>query len=145
MYRYDEDKEVKNNSSIAFVLSYHNHRVLFSADSCSTILMKGLKDAHFLKDGGTKLDLMQIPHHGSNRNSSFDFLKCIECPQYVITGNGENKHKLPDKETIARLVAANPEGCELHFSCHNNKLREIFEDEEKLNLKVYYEAKFEFE
>lgn len=145
MYRYDEDKEVKNNSSIAFVLSYHNHRVLFSADSCSTILMKGLKDAHFLKDGGTKLDLMQIPHHGSNRNSSCDFLKCIECPQYVITGNGENKHKLPDKETIARLVAANPEGCELHFSCHNNKLREIFEDEEKLNLKVCYEAKFEFE
>lgn len=143
--RYDEDKEVKNNSSIAFVLTYHNHRVLFAADSCSTILMKGLKDARFLKDGEMKLDLMHIPHHGSCRNSSCVFLKSIECPQYIITGNGENRHKLPDKETIARLLAANPEGCELHFTGQNNKLREIFEDEENLNLKVCYDTKFEFE
>lgn len=142
---YDEDKEVKNNSSIAFVLTYHNHQLLFAADSCSTILMKGLKDALILNDGVARMDLMHIPHHGSCRNSSYDFLKSIECPKYIITGNGENKYKLPDKETIARLVAANPEGCDLHFTSHNNKLREIFADEGNLNLRVCYMAEFELE
>lgn len=141
---YDEDKDVKNNSSIAFVLSYKKHSILFAADSCSTILMKGLTDTGFVKNGKVKFDLMHIPHHGSSRNSSYLFLETIECPKYIITGNGLNRYKLPDKETIARLVAINPEGCELHFTEMNSKLQEIFEGEANHHLTVCENATFTF-
>lgn len=90
-------------------------------------LSDGLKNANMLKDGNFKFDLMHIPHHGSSRNSSFVFLKDIICPKYVISGNGANRYHLPDKETIARLIAANPMGCELHFTQMNFKLKEILQ------------------
>lgn len=142
---YEEDKEVKNNSSIAFVLTYSGHRILFAADSCATILMRGLKDTDFMQDGKVKLDLLHIPHHGSSRNSSSDFFKAIDCPKYVISGNGENRYKLPDKETIARLIGVNPAACELHFTAPNSKLKEIFEGEQGYSLNVCYGANFVFE
>lgn len=143
--RYNEDNEVKNNSSIAFVLSYHDNQILFSADSCSTILMKGLEAADLVKEGRVKLNLVHIPHHGSSRNSSFDFFKSIDCQQYIVTGNGDNKYKLPDKETIARLIAANPSGVNLHFTEWNSILQEIFSEEEECNLELSNEVKFVFE
>ena len=145
LMQYKEDNDVKNNSSIAFVLSYHGYNLLFSADSCSTLLFDGLKDGNILKDGKYKFDLMHIPHHGSCRNSSFVFLKDIICPKYVISGDGTNIHRLPDKETIARLNAANPMGCELHFTQMNFKLKEIFSNDDCGNLKVINDANFTFE
>ncbi len=69
----------------------------------------------------------------------------VECPKYVITGNGENRYKLPDKETIARLNAAYPNGCELHFTQMNSKLQKIFEGEDGHRLKVCEGARFAFE
>lgn len=143
--QYEEDKDVKNNSSIAFVLSYHGYNLLFSADSCSSLLSDGLKNTNMLKDGDFKFDLMHIPHHGSCRNSSFVFLKDIICPKYVISGNGANRYHLPDKETIARLNAANPTGCELHFTQMNFKLKEIFANDDCGNLKIIDDANFTFE
>ena len=143
--QYEEDNDIKNNSSIAFVLSYHGFNLLFSADSCSSLLSDGLKNANMFKDGKFKFDLMHIPHHGSCKNSSFTFLRDIICPQYVITGNGANRYHLPDKETIARLIAANPMGCELHFTQLNSKLKEIFANDDCGNLKVIDDANFTFE
>ena len=141
--QYDEDDEVKNNSSIAFVLSYHEHQLLFAADSCASILMNGLQVLN--KEGKLKLDLMHIPHHGSCRNSSTSFFRNIECPHYVITGNGTNRYQLPDKETIARLMSANPSGCELHFTQMNSKLYEIFANDDCGNLTVIDDANFTFD
>lgn len=92
-----------------------------------------------------RLDLMHIPHHGSYRNTSTSFLTNINCSKYVITGNGANRYQLPDKETIARLIAANPSGCELHFTQMNSKLKEIFDNDDCRNLKVFGEANFIFE
>lgn len=145
MESYEEDSEVKNNSSIAFILSYHGYNLLFSADSCSSLLSDGLKKVNILKDGKYKFDLMHIPHHGSCRNSSFVFLNDIICPKYVISGNGVNRYYLPDKETIARLNVANPMGCELHFTQMNFKLKEIFANDDCRNLKVIDNANFTFE
>lgn len=143
--QYEEDNEVKNNSSIAFVLSYHNHQLLFAADSCSSILMKGLIRTAIMKEGKLKLDFMHIPHHGSCRNISTLFFKNIDCSLYVITGNGANQYHLPNKETIARLIAANPSGCELHFTQVNSRLKQIFADDDCGNLKVVDGACFTFE
>lgn len=143
--QYEEDTEVKNNSSIAFVLFYHGHQLLFAADSCASILQTGLSLFEKQENGKLKLDLMHIPHHGSCRNTSFAFFESIECPRYVITGNGTNRYQLPDKETIARLIAANPSGCELHFTQMNSKLEEIFEGDDCGNLSVFGEANFTLE
>lgn len=142
--KYEEDKEVKNNSSIAFIITFKSYRLLFAADSCTSILKAGLEKMKMYENGTLKLDFMHIPHHGSSRNTSIEFLRSIHCQRYMITGNGENRYKLPDKETIARLIFANPSGCEIHFTQLNSKLKEIFEDDEHDNLTIVSEAIFNF-
>ena len=64
--QYDEDDEVKNNSSIAFVLSYHGYQLFFTADTCSTILMNGLKSTQMMNGEKLKFDLIHNSHYGSN-------------------------------------------------------------------------------
>lgn len=141
---YEEDSEVKNNSSIAFVLTYKTYNILFTGDSCSSLLLDGVKRANMISGNKLRLDLMHIPHHGSNRNSSLGLFQSVDCSKYVITGNGENRYRLPNKETIARLLAANNNGIEIHFPKLTGKLKDIFlEDDLKLN--VCEGAEFFFE
>lgn len=141
---YQEDDDVKNNSSIAFLMIYQRVNLLFTADSCSSILMDGLN--RFIMSGRDKLKLnfMHVPHHGSSRNSSLEFLKKIESPLFVVTGDAMNPYNLPDKETIARLMAAYPDGFELHFPQLNFCLNSIFAKETMGNMKVCDGANFNF-
>ena len=142
---YSEDKSVTNRSSIAVVLTYNEHRFLFSADSCSSILKEGLISQGFIRNGIGKFDMTHIPHHGSCRNTSNEFLEMIDCDSFVITGNGRNKYNLPDKETIARLIAAKPEGFSLHFSNYNSTIDQIFDNERVDPFKVCKKAEFSYE
>lgn len=142
---YSEDNSVTNRSSIAVVITFHERSFLFSADSCSSILREGLISQGFVRHGVAKVDMMHIPHHGSCRNTSREFLDMIDCENYVITGNGRNKYHLPDKETIARLKAANPGGFSLHFSNYNSTIEQIFENETDQSLNVCPIAEFTYE
>jgi len=142
---YSEDKSVTNRSCIAVVLTYNEHNLFFSADSCSSILRDGLISQGFVRNGLAKFDMMHIPHHGSCRNTSKEFLEMINCDCFVITGNGRNKHNLPDKETIARLIAAKPEGFSLHFSNYNSTIDQMFDNERVNFFKVYRKAEFSYE
>ncbi|MBQ0087850.1 MAG: MBL fold metallo-hydrolase [Prevotellaceae bacterium] len=142
---YSEDKSVTNRSSIAVVITSHERNLLFSADSCSSILKDGLISQGFVQHGVARVDVMHIPHHGSCRNTSKEFLDMIDCDNYVITGNGRNKYHLPDKETIARLKAANPRGFSLHFSNYNSTIEQIFENEKDESFNVCPKAEFTYE
>ena len=57
--------------------------------------------------GGTlEVDLVKMPHHGSDRNVDEDFLKRVTAPAYLFTGNGE--HGNPERETFRMLAEARP-------------------------------------
>lgn len=142
---YTEDKSVTNRSSIAVVITFGELNFLFSADSCSSILKEGLVSQGFARQGLAKFDMMHIPHHGSCRNTSKEFLDMIDCDNYVITGNGRNKYHLPDKETIARLKATKQGVFSLHFPNYNSTIEQIFENEKDGSFKVCPKAEFSYE
>ena len=70
-------------------------------------ILKGVEEIG-LVEAGKKLavDLLKMPHHGSDRNVDEDFLKRVPADQYLFTGNGE--HGNPERETFAMLNAARP-------------------------------------
>lgn len=142
---YTEDLDVKNNSSIAIVLSYNNHNFLFAADSCSSFILEGLMTQGIISKNNVRFELMHVPHHGSCRNSSKELFDHIDCTTYVITGNGQNRYQLPNKETIAKILASKSSQFDLYFSTKTCALKTMFENEDTEQINIHYNADFKYE
>jgi hypothetical protein len=75
-------------------------RVVMTGDGHSDDVMEGLRHHDRLKDGqGLHVDVMKVPHHGSEHNLNRDFVKRITADHYVISGvSGE--HHNPDLRVL---------------------------------------------
>lgn len=102
------DQSVSNASSIALLLNYAHKQVLLSGDAHAEVLCASL--AYYWPTQKTKLDLLKVSHHGSQANTSADFLRRIECKRFAVSTNGKI-HAHPDQALIARLIesTSNPE------------------------------------
>ncbi|MBA4192346.1 MAG: hypothetical protein C0467_30615 [Planctomycetaceae bacterium] len=60
--------------------------------------------AGLLTDGKIEVDILKVPHHGSDRNVSTDFFRSVIAKHYVFSGDGS--HNNPDKATLAMLTEA---------------------------------------
>lgn len=96
-----DDSNIVNGSSIAFILEFDEHRVVFLGDAHPTVICQGL-DKYYEKYGRVKFDAVKISHHGSKGNTNDDLLNRIESDYFLISANGHHGH--PDKETIVRLL-----------------------------------------
>ena len=70
-------------------------------------LLDGLASAGFIenpKTGACHFDVLKMPHHGSNRNMTQDFLERITADHYVVSADG--KFSNPDPETVDFLGKA---------------------------------------
>jgi beta-lactamase superfamily II metal-dependent hydrolase len=70
----------RNNSSLVFLLTVDEHRMLFTADAGVPALDRAWDQLLASGDTGTAPDFLQIPHHGSRRNVSSDLLDRILGP-----------------------------------------------------------------
>lgn len=123
---FSNDGSEENASSIAFLLDYRGRRCLFTADSHPGVLMNGLKKL-LNTNGKIEVDIMQIPHHGSKFNSNLELLKLIECNDFVVSADGMNDNNLPNKITLARVIAANPDKkIRFYITQENSVTRSIF-------------------
>jgi beta-lactamase superfamily II metal-dependent hydrolase len=50
-----------------------------------------------------QLDIVKVSHHGSQYNTSSEFLSLLHSSRYIISTNG-SKHGLPKKRAIARII-----------------------------------------
>jgi hypothetical protein len=104
------DRSVSNLSSIVVVaemkIGAAIRRILLTGDARGNFIWDGLVDAGFLesREDTVHFDVLKLPHHGSNRNMTVDFLKSVKADHYVISANGENDN--PDKEMIEWLAEA---------------------------------------
>lgn len=98
------DTSQANGSSIAFILEADDKKLLFLGDSHDDILIQELSLLGYSADNKLYVDLVKISHHGSQYNTSTEFLSLIDSPSFIISTNGL-KHGLPNKKTIARLLA----------------------------------------
>ena len=99
----DPDKSVPNLSSIMFLIKVGRKKILFTGDGRSDHLLQGLKSQKLLNSKGKiHVNLLKIPHHGSDRNVTVDFFKKVTADGYIISANGS--HSNPDFITLKTIV-----------------------------------------
>ncbi|WP_170298926.1 ComEC/Rec2 family competence protein [Massilia eburnea] len=114
---FEEDTEVPNGSSIAFIVEFDGKSILLGADAHPTVLINAIQKKYGKL--GIEIDVLKLPHHGSKHNVSQELLEAVKCKTAVFSSNGAY-FKHPDREAVARVVKHSPEGVELVFNCRSD-------------------------
>lgn len=97
------DTSVANLSSIVMLAEAGKKRMLLTGDARGDKILQGLELVGLLKPGGRMhVDILKVPHHGSDRNLEPVFFRRITADHYVFSGNGE--HGNPERETFQMLL-----------------------------------------
>jgi hypothetical protein len=97
------DTSVPNLSSIVMLAEVDKKRMLLTGDARGDKILQGLELIGLLKPGGAlHVDVLKMPHHGSDRNMDRIFFQSITADHYVFSGNGE--HGNPERETLQMLL-----------------------------------------
>jgi beta-lactamase superfamily II metal-dependent hydrolase len=106
------DKSVPNLSSIVAMVTWKGKRILLTGDARGDYILEGLEIAGLLKQNGAKLDkpldVLKLPHHGSDRNVDPDFFERLPAHHYVASGDGWFGN--PDPATLEMIEKARPDG-----------------------------------
>ena len=150
---FNEDNDIANGSSIAFLLEIGGFKCLLTGDAHPSVIYDSLQKLGYSKVAPLKIDFMKVPHHGSKHNLSNALLEIIDCQKFIFSANGINRDYLPNKETIARIICNSTrsmhKGITLLFNYDNECLRSIRTNAEELkfnfnceysnHLKISYE------
>jgi hypothetical protein len=123
------DTSIPNLSSIVLLAEFNGKRMLLTGDARGDKILKGLELKKLLdKDGRMHVDVLKMPHHGSDRNMDVGFLKRITADHYVFSGNGE--HGNPERETLDMLFKARGDHpFEIHLTYEINRIDEAREED----------------
>jgi beta-lactamase superfamily II metal-dependent hydrolase len=134
-----EDKSIENGSSISMITEYQNKKILWLADSHPSDIMTSLQKLGYSKENQFECDWVKVSHHGSTANNSNELYDLIKCNNYLFSSNGENKHNLPNKECIAKILRNKNRNMniiyKLYFTYDNETLRSIFKNDSHDELK----------
>ncbi len=99
------DKSVYNLASLVLLLRAEGKEMLLTGDARGDDILAGMAEAGLLDDdGGRHVDVLKLPHHGSDRNVETDFFRDITADHYVISGDGA--HGNPELATYEMLFSA---------------------------------------
>lgn len=91
------DKSVPNLASITFLAKIKNRKILFTGDGIGNDIVDMLSKNHMLdKNGKLYVDILKVPHHGSDRNTSPEFFDTVNADYYVISANGRDDNPSPN-------------------------------------------------
>jgi hypothetical protein len=100
-----EKKSKVNLASLVLMFEYQGKRFLFTSDAYDFQVLEGLHEAGYLdRDGKVNVDVLEIPHQGSNFHVSEEFFKRVIATHYIITGDGKLGN--PEEETLQMLTDA---------------------------------------
>lgn len=109
------DSSVPNLSSIAVVARFKDKTMLLTGDARGDYLIQGLKDEGLLEEGGTfHVDILKMPHHGSDRNVDPAFFTTITADHYVASADGTFGN--PDRPTLEMIIDGR--GKEADYTIH---------------------------
>jgi beta-lactamase superfamily II metal-dependent hydrolase len=98
------DRSIPNLSSIVIHLEHQGRTALLTGDARGDRIVAGLEESGLLSAGGVlHVDLLKLPHHGSNKNMEPEFFQRVVADHYVISADGI-KHHHPSEETLDALV-----------------------------------------
>lgn len=111
------DKSVANLSSIVCLVELGGKSILLTGDARGDKVLAGLEELGLIGEGKTlQVDVLKMPHHGSDRNIEPDFFENIMADHYVFCGDGS--HGNPERATLEMLFGVRPATQEftLHFN-----------------------------
>ena len=86
----------ENDLSLVFLLKYFNREILFTGD------MEEEVENYLLDKFHRPVDIIKIPHHGSDTSSKSELLQVIKPKVGVITVGRNNMYGHPQKEVLNR-------------------------------------------
>jgi hypothetical protein len=93
------DQSIPNLSSIQLLVECAEKRLLLTGDGRGDHLLEALEEQDLLDDDGNiDVDVLKMPHHGSDRNVNQAFFKRVRAKTYVVSADG--KHGNPDRATL---------------------------------------------
>ena len=99
------DRSVPNLSSIVLLVEADGKRLLLTGDARGDHVLDGLETAELLDaDGRMHVDVLKLPHHGSDRNVNKAFFETLTADTYVVSADG--RYDNPDLDTLTWIVDA---------------------------------------
>jgi hypothetical protein len=99
------DTSVPNLSSIVVLARFGGKSMLLTGDARGDYVLEGLKQEKQLdSDGKLHVDILKLPHHGSDRNVDPSFFKRITSEHYVASADGTFVN--PDRPTLEMIIEA---------------------------------------
>jgi ribonuclease BN (tRNA processing enzyme) len=99
------DRSVYNLSSIVVYAKADGKTMLLTGDARGDYTLEALRGAGLLKKGKPmKLDLLKLPHHGSDRNVDQDYFDNLQASHYVISADGRFTN--PDVPTLEMISSS---------------------------------------
>jgi hypothetical protein len=96
---------VPNLASIMFLATEGKRTMLLSGDGHEAPLIDGLKAANLMPpQGALHVDVLKVPHHGSENNISKTLTGAVTADHYIFCGNGS--HENPDRRVVRLLAEA---------------------------------------
>jgi ribonuclease BN (tRNA processing enzyme) len=97
------DASVANLSSIMFMVESQGKSILFTGDGLGEDVLDMISERGLLdSEGGYHVDVMKVPHHGSERNASAEFFNTVTADTYVISANGRDDN--PSLATLKWII-----------------------------------------
>jgi len=100
------DQSPYNLSSIVVLVEFGGKRILLTGDARGDHIVDGLIKARLLKneDDTLHIDVLKLPHHGSDRDVEKKFFRQITANHYLISANG--KYDNPDMDVLRWISQA---------------------------------------
>lgn len=103
------DNSVPNLASITFLAEINNKKILFTGDGLGQDIVDILsKNALLDTNGKFHVDILKVPHHGSDRNTSPEFFNTVIAKYYIISANGRDDN--PSLDTLKWIIDSKNKG-----------------------------------
>ena len=124
------DESVFNLSSIVVLAEAGKKRMLLTGDSRGDDVIKAMKSSGLLKSGKIHVDLLKLPHHGSDRNVATEFFRTITADHYVVSADGRFGN--PEISTLQMISEARgKDKFTIHLTNREKRLDTFFAAEKK--------------
>lgn len=98
------DKSVPNLSSIVTVAEVGGKTILLTGDALGGKITDAVQERGMASVADPlRVDVLKMPHHGSDRNVTAEFFQMIKADNYVFCGDGS--HGNPERATVEMLFA----------------------------------------
>ncbi len=140
---FQEDTNIENASSIAAIFGFSGKRILWLSDSVPSVVTYSLSNLGYSETNKMHCDAILLSHHGSVANNSLALFRMIQADKYIISADGINRHCLPNKETMARIVSATQNlPVTLYLNYDDGRLTKLFKSDDpedvRLMINIHY-------